>query len=58
MGQIDQIIDHEVDGQKSVTIVVGSTSVTETYDRSCFDVDRNGAIDKAYARASEIESNK
>ncbi len=53
---IDQIIRN--DEEKSVTVVVGSTCVTETYGRSCFDVDVNGAIDKAYARACEIENNK
>lgn len=58
MRQIDQIYDHDVDGVKSVTIVVGGTSVTQSYGRSVFDDDRNSAIDKAYARANEIESNK
>ena len=57
MGQIDQIVDHDVDGDKSVT-VVGGTSVTQSYGRSVFDDDRDSAIDKAYARANEIESNK
>ena len=58
MGQFDQIVDHDVDGDKSVTVVVGGTSVTQSYGRSVFDDDRDSAIDKAYARANEIESNK
>lgn len=58
MGQISQIIDHEIDAVKSVTVVVGGTSETIEYGRSCFDNDRNGAIDEAYARAYEKENNK
>ena len=57
MGNIDQIIDHEVDGRKSVTVVVGGTSVTEVYLPNWGET-REGAIDKAYARANEIEKNK
>lgn len=53
-----QIIDHEIDGVKSVTVVVGGTAETIEYGRSCFDNDRNGAIDEAYARAYEKENNK
>ena len=58
MGQNNQIIDHEIDGVKSVTVIVGGTSETIKYGRSCFDNDRNGAIDEAYARAYEKENNK